>query len=216
VILEHTLYYQVALKFKPNRGLNPRILKLGITSVFGCAIMKSSVIIVFGLICLLHTGYCMKRHPGRPTCPNICNNCQPAPIKPVVDPPKPVVVPPKNPKKPIRIPPGQGSCNNCKCTTKELDGPGGLPVGNCLAKDPSNKEYFCYISPTSGCGDKKPSTRLPNLYLSYKACECERADGITAADVSYDEYDYSEYDEQESEYDQTQDESYDYDKYYEM
>jgi len=97
-----------------------------------------------------------------------------------------------------------------------LDGPGGLPVGNCLAKDPSNKEYFCYISPTSGCGDKKPSTRLPNLYLSYKACECERADGITAADVSYDEYDYSEYDEQESEYDQTQDESYDYDKYYEM
>ena len=88
----------------------------------------------------------------------------------------------------------QGSCNNCKCTPKQFDGPAGLPIGNCLAKDPSNQEYYCYVGQNSGCNDKKLSTREPNLYSSYKACECQRAEGIFAADYAYEQdEDYENY-----------------------
>ena len=72
-----------------------------------------------------------------------------------------------------------------------------------MAKDPSNQKYYCYVNgQNSGCSDKKLSTRLPNLYLSYKACECQRAEGIFAADYEYGENehveDYENYDNYEN------------------
>ena len=78
---------------------------------------------------------------------------------------------------------------NCKCCNRELDGPGGLPIGHCLTKDPTNNEFYCYVDANT-CLDSKPSKRFHNLHYSYQACWNQRADGFAAPECNCQEWDY--------------------------
>jgi len=68
----------------------------------------------------------------------------------------------------------------CKCLPKELKGPGNLPVGHCLTRDPANDKFYCYVDRNNGCQDSKPSRRLPDLIYSYQACVNQRNTGVAA------------------------------------
>merc|ERR1712038_68405 len=92
--------------------------------------------------------------------------------------PKPM---PKPVPKPAPPPSRRGEC---KCLPKELEGPGNLPIGNCLTRDPANDKHYCYVDRNNGCRDSKPSRRLPDLIYSYDACVNQRNVGFAAPDES--------------------------------
>merc|ERR1712076_302549 len=170
----------------------------GIVGILCYPTMKSSVIVLFGLISMLYICSSFGRRPAH--CP-ACPACPGIRI--------PVVKPPTNPRPPTKpLPPNQpqgGKCGNaCKCTQNTFEGPLGLPIGKCLTQDPLTKNFYCYVSANSGCPDKKPSTRQVGLFYSFKACDCDREEHILAAD--YAEY-YDSNDSNEYEYDY-KDESY--------
>merc|ERR1711988_498231 len=71
----------------------------------------------------------------------------------------------------------------CKCLPKELKGPGNLPVGHCLTRDPANDKFYCYVNRNNGCRDSKPSRRLPDLIYSYQACVNQRNIGVAAPEI---------------------------------
>ena len=112
-----------------------------------------------------------QRQPQHVKCQNVPNmvpdRCQLPPKPhdpPYPQPPKPHGPAPPHPNSPT---------NECKCLNKTLEGPGGLPIGHCLTKDPENDKLFCYVDANNGCSDTKQSRRLPNLFYSYEACENE-------------------------------------------
>jgi len=71
---------------------------------------------------------------------------------------------------------------DCECTGITLyDGNLRREVGNCLVKAPSNNRYYCYISPSSGCSDKRKSSRASGLFYSYQACVNQANNGGGAA-----------------------------------
>merc|ERR1711915_663696 len=48
----------------------------------------------------------------------------------------------------------------------------GKNIGNCLTSFKGN--FWCYISSTSQCSDKKESARAPGLFYSFEGCEGSR------------------------------------------
>jgi hypothetical protein len=50
-------------------------------------------------------------------------------------------------------------------------------VGECLQIDKTG-QFFCYVSPTSGCADKKPSQRNIGAFYSYRGCDIMAATDI--------------------------------------
>ena len=58
----------------------------------------------------------------------------------------------------------------CECNgSLLLDRHRNTNVGECLQKD--RKGFFCYVNPTSGCADKKPSLRNIGAFYSYRGCD---------------------------------------------
>ena len=111
-----------------------------------------------------------QKNPNIPTCKGVPTKCGGTPPKPVS---KPV-------SKPVTKPaPRRGEC---KCLLKELEGPGNLPIGNCLTRDPANDKHYCYVDKNNGCRDSKPSRRLPDLIYSYDACVNQRYGEFAAPD----------------------------------
>ena len=55
-------------------------------------------------------------------------------------------------------------------------------IGNCLTSDRSGR-YFCYVQATSGCPDKRSSSRSNGLFFSYQACDDEAV--APAADFNF-------------------------------
>jgi len=101
-----------------------------------------------------------KQNPNHPTCKGVPTTCDSDPS------------PPTN-----RTGTQSGEC---KCLPKELKGPGNLPVGHCLTRDPANDKFYCYVDRNNGCRDSKPSRRLPDLIYSYQACVNQRNTGVAA------------------------------------
>jgi len=101
--------------------------------------------------------------PGNAKCKGVPKTCGSSPPPP---PPKP-------------LPPSSGEC---KCLPKELEGPGGLSIGHCLTRDPTNDKHYCYVDRNNGCRDSKPSRRLPDLLYSYQACVNQRNTGVALPD----------------------------------
>ena len=64
-----------------------------------------------------------------------------------------------------------------------MKGPGNLPVGHCLTRDPANDKFYCYVDRNNGCRDSKPSRRLPDLFYSYQACVNQRNIGVAAPEI---------------------------------
>merc|ERR1712203_115296 len=121
-----------------------------------------------------------QRQPQHVKCKNVPkempDRCRhPQPPNPRPQPPKPHPQPPTN---------------GCKCLNKELEGPGGLPIGNCLTRDPANGKFYCYVEANNGCSDSKPSRRLHNLIYSYEACRNQRVvDGFSAPECHCQDWD---------------------------
>merc|ERR1739838_748575 len=64
---------------------------------------------------------------------------------------------------------GGGDGSNCECSDITLnDGNSGKNIGNCLTS--FNGKFWCYVSSTSLCTDKKPAARAIGLFYSSKAC----------------------------------------------
>merc|ERR1711874_102336 len=60
---------------------------------------------------------------------------------------------------------------NCRCTTLTiLDERTGFHVGNCLIRG-NDGNFYCYISSTSDCPDKRRSQRANGLFYSTGACD---------------------------------------------
>eukprot|EP00092_Neocalanus_flemingeri_P035858 GFUD01039040.1.p1 GENE.GFUD01039040.1~~GFUD01039040.1.p1 ORF type:complete len:115 (-),score=34.47 GFUD01039040.1:379-723(-) len=58
---------------------------------------------------------------------------------------------------------------DCECSDITLlDGNSGKNVGNCLTS--INDKFWCYVSSTSKCTDKKPAARATGLFYSFQAC----------------------------------------------
>jgi len=95
-------------------------------------------------------------------------------------------VPPSNSTTPSPPP----STSSCSCNGKEFKGPGNYPFGECKVTDPKNGKYYCYVNSNStGCNDKKKSTRQDNLYYSYKACALLIGSGKFSPDCSCENWD---------------------------
>merc|ERR1712243_62008 len=61
--------------------------------------------------------------------------------------------------------------HDCSCTDLTIfDQRTETHIGNCLTADRSGR-FFCYVQATSGCEDKRSSSRLSGLFYSYQACE---------------------------------------------
>merc|ERR1711915_1111514 len=82
---------------------------------------------------------------------------------------KKILVPPPNP--------------DCTCTELTIfDDRTETNIGNCLTADRSGR-FFCYVQSTSGCLDKRSSSRVSGLFFSYEACEDFPVAPAAAADV---------------------------------
>jgi len=78
--------------------------------------------------------------------------------------------------------PAHRPVTDCKCTAQTIyDGNLGREVGNCLVQDPHSHKYYCYVRYSTGCYDKRESSRATGLYWSYYACELQGRDGGGAA-----------------------------------
>jgi len=97
--------------------------------------------------------------------------------------------PPPPPTSPPPVAIGVNPDPNCQCCSRELDGPGSLPIGHCLTKDPTNNKFYCYVDAHT-CSDSKPSKRFHNLHYSYQACWNQRANGFAAPECNFQEWDY--------------------------
>ena len=74
--------------------------------------------------------------------------------------------------------------SDCVCTSLKIeDQRTGWAIGDCLARDSTNDQYYCYVSFNSGCYDKARSSRANGLFYSYQACR-NRPSGVAAADIS--------------------------------
>jgi len=127
-----------------------------------------------------------QKNPNIPTCKGVPTKCGGTPPKAPKPMPKPLPKPmPKPMPKPVPKPaPPPSRRGECKCLPKELEGPGNLPIGNCLTRDPANDKHYCYVDRNNGCRDSKPSRRLPDLIYSYDACVNQRNVGFAAPDES--------------------------------
>eukprot|EP00091_Calanus_sinicus_P013441 TRINITY_DN2987_c0_g1_i2.p1 TRINITY_DN2987_c0_g1~~TRINITY_DN2987_c0_g1_i2.p1 ORF type:complete len:125 (-),score=19.21 TRINITY_DN2987_c0_g1_i2:91-465(-) len=64
----------------------------------------------------------------------------------------------------------QVAVTDCECVLITLlDGNSGKHIGNCLTT--LNSEFWCYVTSTSPCSDKKESSRAPGLYYSFQGCK---------------------------------------------
>eukprot|EP00091_Calanus_sinicus_P004853 TRINITY_DN15223_c0_g1_i1.p1 TRINITY_DN15223_c0_g1~~TRINITY_DN15223_c0_g1_i1.p1 ORF type:complete len:101 (-),score=17.47 TRINITY_DN15223_c0_g1_i1:125-427(-) len=61
----------------------------------------------------------------------------------------------------------QVAVTDCQCVLITLlDGNSGKHIGNCLTS--VNSEFWCYVTSTSSCSDKKESVRAPGLFTLLK------------------------------------------------
>merc|ERR1711915_145933 len=75
------------------------------------------------------------------------------------------------------------SNSDCRCTELTIfDKRTETHIGNCLTADRSGR-FFCYVQATSGCPDKRSSSRVSGLFFSYEACEDFPVAPAAAADV---------------------------------
>merc|ERR1719318_1424262 len=64
----------------------------------------------------------------------------------------------------------QVAVTDCECVLITLmDGNSGKHIGNCLT--PFKGEFWCYVTSTSSCSDKKESARANGLYFSFQGCQ---------------------------------------------
>merc|ERR1712119_190157 len=73
--------------------------------------------------------------------------------------------------------------SNCVCSEITLlDSRTQKPLGNCITAAPRTRKYYCYVSHTSDCPDKRQSQRADGLYYSYEACDL-RGNNLIAASI---------------------------------
>merc|ERR1711878_112686 len=70
----------------------------------------------------------------------------------------------------LAAPQGSNYYSNCECSDITLlDSFTQRQAGNCINPDPDGR-YYCYVSATSDCPDKRQSQRANGLYASFVAC----------------------------------------------
>merc|ERR1712183_913391 len=78
---------------------------------------------------------------------------------------------------------GRNYYSNCECSEITLlDSRTKKTLGNCITAAPRTRKYYCYVSHTSDCPDKRESQRADALYYSYEACDL-RGNVLVAASI---------------------------------